>query len=289
MITIENEILKVNISPRGAELTSIINKNTGLEYMWQADPEIWPKHSPVLFPIVGTLKNGQFQYKGKSYELPRHGFSREKMFQVTNAGKDEAVFTLVDDEETRAVYPFQFRFRLKYSLFEDTVSLTYEIFNPSAEDLYFSVGGHPAFRAPLVEDTSYEDYRLEFDSLENQPRWPVTKDGLIGSVPQPLLDNSNTIQLTRELFNQDALVLKSLRSGTVTLKSDRTPHGVKFDFTGFPFLGIWAVKGASFVCIEPWCGIADAENASGDFTNKEGINRLAAQDSFTRTWSASFF
>ncbi|RYY16634.1 MAG: aldose 1-epimerase family protein, partial [Chitinophagaceae bacterium] len=201
MITIENEVLKVSINPRGAELTSVVNKATGLEYMWQADPAVWPKHSPVLFPIVGMLKNGEYKYKGKNYELPRHGFSREKMFQVTSAGKDEAVFTLVDDEETRAVYPFQFRFRLKYSLFDNTVSVTYEVLNLSEGDMFFSVGGHPAFRVPLTDDTDYNDYLLEFDAVENEPRWPVSKDGLIETSSQPMLSNSRVLSLTRELFN----------------------------------------------------------------------------------------
>ena len=289
MITIENEVLKVSINPRGAELTSVLNKTTGLEYMWQADPEIWPKHSPVLFPIVGMLRDGSYNYKGKSYELPRHGFSREKIFQVTSSTEDEAVFTLVDDEETRAVYPFRFRFRLKYSLFNNNVSVTYEVLNLSDDEMYFSVGGHPAFRVPITDDTDYSDYKLEFDSVENQPRWPVSKDGLIETTPQPLLNNTNELPLTRELFNQDALVLKSLNSTSVTLRSDRTKHGVKFDFTGFPYLGIWATKGGSFVCLEPWCGIADAVNSNQDFAVKEGINRLASNDSFARTWLASFF
>lgn len=289
MITIENEVLKVSINPRGAELTSVVNKATGLEYMWQADPAVWPKHSPVLFPIVGMLKNGEYKYKGKNYELPRHGFSREKMFQVTSAGKDEAVFTLVDDEETRAVYPFQFRFRLKYSLFDNTVSVTYEVLNLSEGDMFFSVGGHPAFRVPLTDDTDYNDYLLEFDAVENEPRWPVSKDGLIETSSHPMLSNTRALPLTRELFNQDALVFKSLVSKSVTLRSDRTAHGVKFDFTGFPYLGIWATKGANFVCIEPWCGVADPVNSNQDFTSKEGINRLAHKDRFTRTWSASFF
>jgi galactose mutarotase-like enzyme len=289
MVTIENELLVVKINPHGAELTSVYHKLTGLEYMWNADPEVWAKHSPVLFPIVGTLKDNTYQYQGKKYTLSRHGFAREKQFAVETSATDEAVFTLVHDAQTLAVFPFQFRFRLKYSLFRDGLSVTYEVLNLSEGDMYFSVGGHPAFRLPLVAGTEYSDYFLKFEQKENQGRWPISPEGLIEKATMPLLENTDTLPVRKELFSKDALVFKSLASSNVVLASEKTTHGIQFDFTGFPYLGLWAAKGADFICIEPWCGIADSVDTNQELAKKEGINKLVHKDRFTRTWSARFF
>jgi galactose mutarotase-like enzyme len=289
MICIENEFLLVTITPLGAELTSVFNKETQLEYMWNGDPLVWPKHSPILFPIVGTLKNNSFVYNSRSYTLNRHGFAREKIFTVHDKQKDEISFNLESSAETLQIYPFPFRLRLKYSLLQNTLSATYEIMNPSNSEIYFSMGAHPAFKVPLVPETTYEDYYLEFEKRETTGRWPISKDGLIEKTAQPFLNDSDRIPLTKELFFRDALVFKSLQSSSVTLKADNTLHGLEFNFNGFPYLGIWAMKGADFVCIEPWCGIADAVDSDQRLENKEGINKLASQDVFVRTWIARFF
>jgi galactose mutarotase-like enzyme len=155
--------------------------------------------------------------------------------------------------------------------------------------MYFSVGGHPAFRVPLEASARYEDYYLEFDAVENAGRWAVSRDGLIEITEAPLMSGTNTLPLTKELFFQDALVFKQLTSSKVSLKSHTTPHGLDFDFSGFPYLGIWAAKNADFVCIEPWCGIADPVNSNQQLKDKEGINQLEPGLSFSRTWKTSFF
>jgi galactose mutarotase-like enzyme len=157
------------------------------------------------------------------------------------------------------------------------------------EDMYFSVGGHPAFKVPLSEGTAYNDYSLVFDKKETTGRWPITSDGLIESNPDPLLNNSNILPISKELFLKDALVLKHLQSNSVRLQSDKTPHGLEFDFTGFPSLGLWATPGADFLCIEPWCGIADSEHTDQQIQNKEGINCLPAGEKFEATWKVKFF
>jgi galactose mutarotase-like enzyme len=155
--------------------------------------------------------------------------------------------------------------------------------------LYFSVGGHPAFAVPLTKDTNYEDYYLVFDKQENTPRWPISNDGLIENTPDPLLQHSDRLPLTKELFSKDALVLKSLKSSLISVRSDKTEHGLRFDFPGFPFLGLWAAKGADFLCIEPWCGIADSVNTSQQLEEKEGINALEPGGEFSRTWIVKVF
>src|SRR5688572_19368962 len=226
MQVIENEWMKVTIQPRGAELTSLFNKKTGLEYLWDGNPQYWAKHSPVLFPIVGTLKDNRYLYNGKSYSLNRHGFAREKLFEVETVSDDAVTFRLNDSHETRAVYPFAFIFRIQYILKKDRLDVQYEIVNTSDSLLYFSIGAHPAFRIPLVPDTGYNDYYLEFDRLENAPRWLITSDGLISRQSVPMLENTKKLLLSKALFHKDAIVLKGLHSQSVRLRSDRTPHGI---------------------------------------------------------------
>jgi galactose mutarotase-like enzyme len=289
MLTIENEILKAVIHPKGAELTSLRNKQLELEYMWKGDPAFWSKHSPVLFPIVGALKDNTYLFNNKSFNLPRHGFARDKQFVVEGQTADEITFLLQDSEDTLALFPFKFSLRLRYSLFENALAVLYEVTNTGDGEMYFSLGAHPAFAMPLVPGTNYNDYQLKFDKTENAPRWPISKDGLIETNSLPLLNNTNKLPLNKELFAKDAIVFKSLNSTKVSILSDKTPHGLEMDVAGFPYLGIWAAKGADFICIEPWCGIADSVTTNQKLEEKEGINKLAEEEVFTRTWSLRLF
>ncbi len=289
MFIIESQQLKATINPIGAELTSLVHKTNGLEYMWSGDPAVWGKHSPVLFPIIGTLKNNAFLYKGQSYPLSRHGFAREQQFAVESNTADSITFLLKSNDDTLKVFPFPFELRLKYTALDTSLALTYEVTNTGKEEMYFSVGGHPAFKVPLVEGTAYSDYYLRFDQPETAPRWPISPDGLIENSPLPLLNNTQQLPLTKELFQKDALVFKSLASSKIAIRSAATPHGLEMDFPGFPFYGIWAAKNADFVCLEPWCGIADPVDHNQDITTKEGINKLIAKEVFTRTWTVTVF
>ena len=243
----------------------------------------------MLFPIVGQLKENTFSYKGQSYHLPRHGFAREKEFAIAAQDENSIRFTLQSSGETLAVYPFPFRFSIVYTLDGDALSVRYEVKNEGDEELYFSVGGHPAFKLPLVEGTAYNDYRLVFNRNETAGRWPISKDGLIETTPEKLLENSRVLPLSKDLFQKDAVVLKHLQSDEVSLVSDKTGHGLRFSFAGFPFLGLWAAPGANFLCIEPWCGIADSVNADGDLAHKEGMNKLAPAEEFSVSWEVNFF
>jgi galactose mutarotase-like enzyme len=154
-------------------------------------------------------------------------------------------------------------------------------------EMFFSVGGHPAFAVPLAENTNYEDYYLAFNKTETFKRWGLTNDGLIQTKPFDFMINTNTLPLTKELFYDDAIVFKNIDSDVVTLKSDKVNQQLRFDFAGFPFLGIWAAKNANFVCIEPWCGIADSANHNQELTEKEGIICLIPDELFGRTWSVT--
>ncbi|MBB1283748.1 aldose 1-epimerase family protein [Flavisolibacter sp. BT320] len=289
MIQIENNRLRVAITPLGAELKTVFHKTHNLEYIWQGDPAFWAKSSPALFPIVGELKEKTYRYKDKSYNLSRHGFAREKEFTVSSQEGSTVTFTLESSAETKTVYPFDFAFSITYRLEEETLQVGYSVSNRGDKDLLFSVGGHPAFKLPLAEGTAYTDYRLEFNKAETAGRWPISKEGLIEMAPQPFLENSKVLPLSKDLFAKDAVVLKHLQSDSVQLLSDKTEHGLQFSYKGFPYLGLWAAPGADFLCIEPWCGIADSVDADGNLENKEGINRLAAGERFDVAWSVRFF
>ncbi|RYY61781.1 MAG: aldose 1-epimerase family protein [Chitinophagaceae bacterium] len=289
MPVIENDSLVVTLDPKGAELKRIYHKGTNLDYLWNADPAFWAKSSPILFPIVGTLKSDTVVYEGKDYHMGRHGFARDREFMIEKQDKSSIVFLLVSDEDTREKFPFEFEFRVEYRLSQSSLSVTYHVKNPDTKPLWFSVGGHPAFKVPLAQGEGYTDYYIEFEKPETAGRWLISKDGLIEDHSTPLLDNTNRLPLVHELFYKDAVVLKHLESASVTLRNSKSTHGLRFDYPGFPFLGIWAAKDADFVCIEPWCGIADRVNSNQQLTEKEGIEKLESGADFRRTWVATFF
>ncbi|HEU4555619.1 MAG TPA: aldose 1-epimerase family protein [Chitinophaga sp.] len=289
MLQLSNEKINVTIAEKGAELQTLTRKDMPLEYLWNGDARFWGKKSPVLFPIVGGLQNNSYRYNDETYTLSRHGFARGHVFTVVEQSADSAILRLTDSAETLKVYPFHFQFEIAYALQDAGISVTYRVKNTGSEKMYFSVGGHPAFRLPLADGTAYEDYYLYFNKQEHAGKWPLTSGGLIERTTEPLLENTHVLPLKRSLFYQDALVLKHLASDTVTLKSDKTPHGLTFHFSGFPYLGIWAAKDADFVCIEPWCGIADHVDASGRLEEKEGIVALAPGAEFERSWRVELF
>lgn len=289
MYQLENDHLRIAIDARGAELKSVYSKPLDLEYMWGADPAYWAKTSPVLFPIVGALKENTYQYEGQGYHLSRHGFAREQVFNLVAQSADSLTFSIESDADTLKVYPFPFSFSIIYTLTAGELAVGYRVQNNGTGTMFFSVGGHPAFKVPLVEGTRYEDYQLIFETEETTGRWPISKEGLIEKPPQALLHQTRVLPLTKELFSKDAVVLKHLQSQWVQLASDKTTHGWRFFFPLFPYLGLWAAPGADFVCIEPWCGIADSVDADGQLPNKEGIISLAPQQDFNVQWSVQFY
>lgn len=285
---IQNEFLSATISAKGAELQSLYGKQTGIEYLWNGDEHYWAKHSPVLFPIVGTLRENSYFYKEKEYHLPRHGFARDKQFAGEKISDTEIVFTLSDSAETLLAYPFSFILRLRYCLAGAKLICTYEVENPGMGELLFSVGGHPAFAAPISEDSVYEDYYLQWQEEETLYRWKL-HGGLIAEKGEPLPMKQKCLFLKHDLFYEDAVVIKHMHSKCITLKNKKNEHGIHFHFDGFPFFGIWAAIDAPFVCLEPWCGIADSINHNKEISDKEGIEKLAPNSGWQRTWAVDCF
>lgn len=291
MFILENENLKIEIYPKGAELQSVYNKKRSIEYMWSGDAAYWNKKSPVLFPIIGSLKNDTYYFENKAYQLNRHGFARDMDFTVTDQTASSITFTLTRNDTTFEKYPFQFRLDIIYSIKNNQLQVTYRVVNKGEinQKLYFSVGGHPAFKLPVLPGTDYTDYYLEFNKTENADRWLISKEGLIKARSTPLLNNTQKLPLAKELFYVDAIVFKQLRSDKVKLVSGTKEEIFEFDFAGFPYLGIWAARDADFVCIEPWCGIADSVTSNQQLIEKEGINSLDSTDQFERSWKLTVY
>ncbi|CAI2677868.1 Protein LacX, plasmid [Apilactobacillus kunkeei] len=288
--TISNEYLKVKINTHGAEINSVQNSD-GLEYIWFGDKKYWARHAPILFPIVGRLKDNQYTYDGKTYEMGQHGFARDMEFIVANQGEKWIDLQLVSNEETKKMYPFDFKLIIHYELNDHKLTTNINVYNTDTKEMYFSVGAHPAFNVPLVQDGSeqYDDYFVKF---ANKGEY----DQIQFDVPYANLENiekielDQPIQLSPELFYDDAKVIEiKNREFTTTLSSDVSNHGVTMTGYNTKYGGIWSAKDAPFVCLEPWWGIADDIHTDGKIEHKVGINNISPNEKFVAKFDLSFF
>ena len=261
--------LSVTIHHKGAELISIKTTETNKEYIWEGKPEYWGKHSPILFPIVGTLKNNSYKYNGENYILPRHGFGRDMFFELVSTATNEAVFLLKSNKATMKLYPFDFELQITYTLQNSELNVTYKVSNNSIEAMYYSIGGHPAFALP----NQFENYSLLFESNENLISYQLENDLLSDKTKHIALSNKE-LPLTYSLFEKDALIFKELHSKKIQLLENGSPI-LNFNFPLFPNFGLWTKMNAPFICLEPWAGYSDVTNASENIVEKEGIQSLA--------------
>ncbi|CAA9346271.1 MAG: hypothetical protein AVDCRST_MAG56-8158 [uncultured Cytophagales bacterium] len=286
MAILENDFLKVTIRPQGAELTSIRSKKTGLEHLWQADPAVWNWHAPNLFPTVGESLNKELRVDDQSYPIERHGFARKSDFALLPSTATHAVFSLRSSKKTLTAYPYRFEFQVAYALDGPTLIVTYRVLNEDSKPVYFAVGGHPAFRVPLLPGEDYNDYYLEFDADATAlDRHLISEDGYFTGQTRAVPLDGHKLHLTKDLFNEDALVFKNLQSRSVSLRSTKNPHVLTVAYPAFPYLGIWAKPAAPFVCIEPWLGCADTEGKPVPIEEKELIQFAAPGDTFEATFS----
>ncbi|MBL0308367.1 MAG: aldose 1-epimerase family protein [Bacteroidetes bacterium] len=284
MHQIENGLLRVKAREYGAELTSLYDLRSKTERLWQADEAIWGWHAPVLFPVVGRCLNDEIRINQRTFKMEKHGFARRSTFRLLELSDSKMVFSLTSDKDTLLSYPYLFEFLISYRLEAHCLLVSYEVVNKDDQDIYFSLGGHPAFAAPLYNDENYEDYYLEFEQTENVFRHKLNQDGFFTGEKDLVLNQERTINLKKDIFKNDALIFEGLKSNSVTLKSKKHPHYVKMNFDGFPFLGIWAKENAPYVCIEPWKGCADTKNRPVDISNKEGIVLLETGKTFCITY-----
>jgi galactose mutarotase-like enzyme len=276
--TISNSNLTAIINHLGAELISLKNKENK-EYIWEGNPEFWGKHSPILFPIVGTLKNNSYHYNGVEYHLSRHGFARDMEFELIKKKDNSATFSIQSSKETLKVYPFEFELQIIYTLEENSLNVQYKVINKSKTQIPFSIGAHPAFAL----SGNFESYSIAFEQEETLEYYLLEND-LVSNITKKLEANSKRIPLNYELFDNDALIFKSLKSNSLTILANSTPM-IKVSFEDFPNLGIWTKKNAPFLCIEPWFGYSDTEGKSGNLFEKEGIQILEGNKTFNSKFS----
>lgn len=270
---LKNSHLTATINHKGAELISLKNANHK-EYIWDGNPDYWGKHSPILFPIVGTLKNNTYTHNGNSYHLPRHGFARDMSFELIEQTTNSITFSLASSYETKLVYPFDFDLQIKYTLEEKKLVIGYKIINKDVVTIPFSIGAHPAFALPK----NFEDYNLLFDKTEDLTVYTLEND-LISDTVFTLEMDKNKLPLSYPLFENDALIIKKLQSKSITVLENETPL-LKVQFDDFKNLGLWTKNNAPFICIEPWLGYSDTIHSKGIIKDKEGIQSVEIKNSF---------
>jgi len=287
--TLKNDSIEIKVKKAGAELCSIKSRPEHQEYIWQADPTIWGGSSPVLFPIVGMLKDETYYLDGKKYSMKKHGIFKYSLdIELVSTTEESMTFRILYNKETLRHYPFKFEYLLTFKLDKSRLIIINEVKNLGEKDMYFTLGAHPAFKCPLEKGEEYSDYYLEFDQPETAYTYPILPvSGLLGEKTDLILDHSNQIELNDHTFDKDALVFKDIQSKGVTLSSKISGKRVRVDFEGFPFLGFWARPKANYVCIEPWFGVNDPVDTDQNFKNKEGILTLGRKSSFTASYSIS--
>lgn len=285
-VELSSDTLTITILKRGAELCSVKNAE-GLEYIWQAHKDFWPRHAPVLFPVVGKLKNNSFSLGETRYSLPQHGFARDCLFEPVLMSSSSCTLRLKADDHLQTSYPFDFILDLGYELEGNTLSCLYSVENPSEHTLYFSIGAHPGFNWPLVKQEEAEDYCLEFES--DTYTLSGLKDGLRSGEKQSLRLQDRRLPLTHALFDKDALVFENNQINSIRYFSRKTGHGVHMHCHNWPYFGIWSKAGkAPFICLEPWYGIADEDHTSGQLSEKQGIIALGPGERFESRYSIHF-
>ncbi|SDT59023.1 aldose 1-epimerase family protein [Bradyrhizobium canariense] len=270
--TLRGDGIAATIKADGAELSSLKNAE-GRELLWQAGPR-WPRHSPLLFPIVGRLKNDELRHNGKTYPMTQHGFARDLRFGWIERGANSCTLVLTDSAETRARYPFAFRLAVSFTVAKSDLDVIFEVTNTGDEMLPASIGAHPAFNWPLRPDLAKEAYEITFSNDEPAPIRRL-KDGLMRAAPEPNPVSEKKLALSERLFDDDAVIFDRLASTSVRYAADRGPS-IEVSWDGFQELGIWSkLGGAPFLCIEPWRGFASPTAFDGEFAHKPGLMHIA--------------
>lgn len=284
MVVLENTEFVIQCAIHGAELKSVFHKPTQTEFMWQANPAVWARTSPVLFPIVGKLLGNQLLVNSTAYQMAQHGFARDCDFDLVEQSLEEAHFRLSSSAETHAHYPYNFVLDIIYRLHQNELSCTWLVTNKGDETMNFSIGAHPGFNLP----GGMSQYELVFEQPETASRI-VLSEGLFSERQEPFFNHTSVLPLETTLFDKDALVFTNLGSERVTILNKHNAYAVEVSWKDFPYLGIWSAKGCdAFVCIEPWCGHADMVNGHADISSKSGMQLLKPGGMFSRQYGMRF-
>jgi len=279
---INNQFLSASISSLGAEVRSLKNRHSGEEYIWQIDPEIWGSSAPVLFPAIGSLKDGFVRHKGLKYPLPKHGIIRNNQdLKFQQVSDSECAFSLESSPATAKLYPFDFRFRVSYKLEGRRLIMDYQIENVGEEPMPFICGGHTAYALPLNDGLSLNDYQIQFPiQTESIEALTLAESGLLGSRKRNFPFEKGALVLNEDIFKEDALIFANVNCEEVVLKKPGQQSDLRIVFKGYPHLALWAKPGADYVCIEPWLGLPDREDESTDLSKKSTYRFLETGESF---------
>ncbi|WP_195972932.1 aldose 1-epimerase family protein [Clostridium thermobutyricum] len=284
--TLENSNIKITASPFGGELHNLTSKIDGAEFLWNGNEEFWKYHAPILFPIVGKVKDNKYIVEENTYSLPQHGLARISEFNMIKKTDTSIIFSLPYSNKTLEVYPYKFELQIRYDLIENGVKVSYKVINKDSKEIFFSIGAHPAFMCPIMPEETMNDYYFEFNKKETSSLLTLNAEGYFSHERLPYLNNKNIINLSKEVFKNDALVFDNLNSNKISLKSKNHNKSLTMDFTGFPYMGLWSKPtGAPFVCIEPWFGHSDYEDFTGEFKEKEGIQSLNIDEEFNCSYT----
>lgn len=279
LYSIENDFVKATFSTKGAELQSLILKKDQTEYIWQANPNIWPRHAPLLFPIIGRLKDGEYTFEGKTYHSTSHGFGRDSEFEMIAKSDDSITFSLKPNELSKTMYPFLFEFQVCYHLHGTTLKKEHTFFNRDEKTLYYEVGGHDGYNICFEKGEEMGDYYLDFGNLDAIHPLCLDEKILIleDTYTIPLQDGK--LQLDMELFKPDALMLHNIPVHTISLKSTKSDREIRFEFEDFPAIGIWTKymdTPTNYICFEPWSTLPDCAYLGKEIEKKIDIRKVLA-------------
>lgn len=285
---LKNDHYEVTFTEKGGEIASFTNVDTGIQYMWQGDPEFWGGKNPGLFPLVGNTFSQTYTIDGKEYSMKNHGLIRYATLTCVKEDENEVVMALDSDDTTLAQYPFPFHYEVAYELEDNKLTITYRITNTGDKEMPFTFGLHPGFNCPLTKDERFEDYTMSFSNPEKMKQLVFD---LEKKKPYVLEDvELQEIPCDYDLIEKYAtLIYKNPKSGFLTLKG-KSGHGVRISIAGYPYLAIWtAKKGAPFICLEPWYGHADFSEVAEDFYHREGTMILSPGKTFTTSYTIEVF
>lgn len=272
---ISNNHLNVKINDYGAELSSIKMKNENIEYLWQLDKNIWERQAPLLFPIIGRLKDEEFIYNENIYKINIHGFANTSLFELYKKESDNITLLLKSSENTLKQYPFKFELYITYKLVENSIEKIHKIKNLTNGEMYYEIGGHEGFNLALLEGEVMEDYFVEFYNQNEIKTYTTDKDIMINKDKKTIKLDKNRLYLSKEVFKNDALIIDELKKRIVAIKNIKNNREVIIEFENFKYLGIWTkYMRSNYVCIEPWSSLPDTNYLNKQLVEKQDILKL---------------
>ena len=280
--TIKNDKIEVSVEDLGAQMRSIKDA-TGKEYLWQGDEKYWNGSAPNLFPYIARLTEGKYILKGRTYEMPKHGFLRNSVLKLKEKTQTKMVFSLIDSEETYKMYPYHFEIKVKYELFENELKVSYNVANKDKKVMYFGVGGHPGFQVPVEKELSFEDYFIEFAKGTDMKRVGMSEDCFVTGKDEAFpLEENRRLYLHHNLFDDDAIILKDAPS-KVVLASEKGSARIEMETSHLEYLGIWhkPASDAPYVCIEPWSSLPSKKDIIEDLEKQDNLVSLKPDGYYT--------